>query len=710
MCVYRDNTQCARRGRASGRGGCIAFGSGEPDATFKENTSECCNSDNAYDKRHVGYLLSTFASLVSLLIVFCVARNAYAQPSIEVSGNFAGYEDGEEYKGYVIVDSPNAYTSSIVLIGEYSSLIQIDSVMYSKLSDPVKGGNFYKLTQKWKHIGTNASGTTEYYPNWLAMTHDFADQLNIVYGYDRNWACVVTANEVSDALRDFHKILDGGVAGDDDDDDDDDDDEHPTEDGYTFIKWTEIVDSSNAGDIVGFYTASDTYDRIVSSIDSSSNGYGIYAALGVRTSTSQELQRSIWKYSGTSKPEIITTGLSYDSYAYRAGQSTTTYKYYENERYIYIPLAATMATNAINQTAGTYTTGAPYSAYYWSKEGSGSGGGGDDTPIVPVDPPADPLPTQPSPTAPNPPQLPNPSDPPVVYPSTPTQPDPPDWPQPSIVVPPGERYIEVPSNTSNQDYTPWLRAILLQLQALCEYFGLFADFLADELENHCIHIRDHMTQTIGWLGEYLADYLYDCFASLSDDLDLEFNNLKSYLKVLLNQHHTYLDNLAQWIVDNVNWNYGGGEYDDSNVIYWLKRIWAKQGSGTVNTKPNDPVTNYNVYVTWLGDLFGDISLDLGGLDLSSLMQAIEGLSDVFPFSIPWNIIAVFGLLSANAVTPSFDFTIPATDLFGSYSYEIDMQWLDGAMASVRAIELLAFCCYVLVHTKDLCGFLLGGDD
>ena len=599
--------------------------------------------------------LSSF-SLVLLLLVF--STSAYAAPSIEVD-NFAGYENGETYTGYIVVDAPNEYIATLALIGEYSALPQIDSDMYAKLSNESSGGRFYQLVQEWEKIGTAANGSTEHYVSW-GGSEDYQAGLTVVYGYGRVWECTCTDALKSGAKEDFLTILGGGSLGGGGSAPEMDED-------YVYLPFTVVLNQSAVNGKTGFAVPIAVYNNWIQTVNSNTS-YQILVAIGgyrgsgsadclnaVSSNVEPILKDGVMRWNGGS-------GITYAISGVNRSPNTVTH----NGSTYYVASALSLG-NYGNLNTYVNTSANPTSAYYFGDlEGVGVG---DDEPgdnnWPDDDTPQPPAPNPPTPTTPDP--DPGPTLPPV---------DPHD---PVVPSPPTNE--PAPTGTTPTDYTPWLSAIFQQLVNLTSYIETCFTWLGTALDDHCQHIRDHMTTCFNWLGEY------------------EITGMSN----LLGEHHTFLNGLAQWIVDNIKWENSGGEFDDSNMIYWLRRIYARQGAGDVNSRPVDPATDYSGFAGWLGVLYDAVALDVSDTTLTALTSSLSGLQHTFPFSLPWDVRQVLQALDVTPVTPSA--SIPSGT--SGVSYSVDLHWMDSAMVSVRAFELLVFIVYVMVHTKDLFGYLMG---
>lgn len=633
----------------------------------------------AHDIRLPWARLSPWALVFLLLLL---PRLAYAAPSLEVDGNFAGYEDGEEYKGYVVVDAPDNYQSTLCLIGEYGKLVQITTEQYQTLSNPSTGGAFYELSQQWKKIGTNKSGTESYYPQWLALSEDFADGLVTVYGYGRVWAAVCTDDLKQQAKEDFNTILDGGSV------DDGSSGEPDTDGTYVYIN-TKPNDIDRPSDaevtVAGLAIPQSEYNKIYAFCKENSE-FKLWIAIGHGADQNYATVVVI----DTEPRYFFTQYNTWGCFAwpgsyreYCGGQGYYSFINYNGKKYLRCP-SFSYHLGSYNNTATDSCR--PTYSYYWGDingGGSGSGGGSDEPspdpwepPTPSPDPPTNPTPPAPKdPITPDPPSLPGP-------PSDPVNPTPPSSPT-------------LPTDTT---HTADLQGIL------------------DSLSEHCIHIQTCLNSNFSGQNSYLGELFSTYTAAIVDQI---YNGDQTKIEAINDVNNTiaqgfndileYWDEYVNWLDDKLDFKFPEvEEYDDTDLLSWIKKIYTRQGTGDVNTRPVDPATNYSGFAQWFGQLAGKLSADVSDSSLTSLSSTLGTLQHTFPFSLPWDIQQILSSLDASPVTPSGSITIPAVQgWWQSYSYDVDLHWLDSAMVPVRAFELLMFVLYCLVHTKDVFGYVVG---
>lgn len=173
--------------------------------------------------------------------------------------------------------------------------------------------------------------------------------------------------------------------------------------------------------------------------------------------------------------------------------------------------------------------------------------------------------------------------------------------------------------------------------------------------------------------------LYDYFEELIQEIIAEFNELEAYLY-----------DLFRWLASQFQFSFSA---DDSQIVYWLKRIWAKiGGSSETNTfKPNIQ-QNEPSFWDWLMDIFRQPLDNLFNHlpdGLQDLLELIGQLRGIFPFSLPWDMIAILTLFNATPATPIFDLPL-GYSANGVTNVHVDMTPWNNVMAIVRSVEYVIF--------------------
>ena len=322
-----------------------------------------------------------------------------------------------------------------------------------------------------------------------------------------------------------------------------------------------------------------------------------------------------------------------------------------------------------DSTSGSVTNFTPQSA---------SGGmmwllyGGDEV----VTPPYEPQPDTPT----TPPTLDEPTTPDLPTTNAPTTPDstPTNYvTQPNVVVN-APTYNTFPTGTS-ADYSPWLDEIVTLLRKLNDYAYCIEDDMNTWFYAISQDIRTGFDNVLGRLSSVKAGIHAD-LVWLADNLDDWITDAALYLA-------TYLHDVTEYLSDLV------GEYDSQfySIINWLRRIYSRLG-GTGATKP-DPTLDEPGFWDWLVDMFRQFFSGLLGGAADTVGGLFSQLAQLFPFSLPWDLMYILGLLAHEPVTPVFDLPLPVPDAVNSSHrvlVHVDCSAWNGVATAVRAVELIFF--------------------
>lgn len=121
--------------------------------------------------------------------------------------------------------------------------------------------------------------------------------------------------------------------------------------------------------------------------------------------------------------------------------------------------------------------------------------------------------------------------------------------------------------------------------------------------------------------------------------------------------------------------------------------------GVPGVYPVDTVTGEIIGTdTPIDDVTPGIVPDLNG------DYTITGLDEVFPFCVPFDLIALFNTLEAEPEAPNFKFPLPVPTKNGGFKLqyiEVDLSDFDTAARVLRAMELLVFCVGLTLVTRKL---------
>lgn len=252
-----------------------------------------------------------------------------------------------------------------------------------------------------------------------------------------------------------------------------------------------------------------------------------------------------------------------------------------------------------------------------------------------------------------------------VYPTYP-QPDPPEKPEmPTYNINEGDTI----TNTTNNTYNITNTTTTVDLQPILDAIGV--------VNNNLISINQNI------------DEFEDMFSTLANDI-------RSQLVSIYDLLYASLENLTEQID---TWGYElMGQLKEANR--WLEGIYYKRDTGGGPTAP-DPGIDPIGYGTWWADLLAKL---LGMLPqaVTDFVNEISKLSGVFPFSIPWDVSAILGLLAHDPVTPVFDLPLPSIGASGvtTVPVHIDCSDWDAVAALFRKCVFFYFAFNLALWTRE----------
>lgn len=172
--------------------------------------------------------------------------------------------------------------------------------------------------------------------------------------------------------------------------------------------------------------------------------------------------------------------------------------------------------------------------------------------------------------------------------------------------------------------------------------------------------------------------------------------VQTVLYAMYQSFNGWLANISQQLDD-----WGNALLDELRTANgWLRGIYYKRDTGSGPNTP-DPVLNPTGYGDWWSNLIQKL---LGMLPdaVTDFVDALRGLSGVFPFSIPWDVSAILGLLSHEPVTPVFDVPLPTIGADGVtvVPVHVDCSAWDGVAGLVRRCIFLYFALNLALWTRD----------
>lgn len=657
-----------------------------------------------------------------LLVVFLLPTVAFADYAhVDEDGPWVTGMSGSS-DGYVVSNCNSEFGCALSLIGRKSDYPQLTNEMCTKLSNEGSGGKFYELAQKFKRIGSDGD-SYRYYPSWFG-TNDY----QILYvdshgGFGNVWAIETNQSEIASALEDYTVIKNGGSLGGGGVD--------STvlnayyvygslssynvtfagSNKYTFgVNVNSVINSNptlfpenvsvSYNDAWFQNTNIDLtqYDVIIKIGGSNASPISFYLVPSGHFS----LNTSQFEFNGSSYtrcdgftidgPFYSSNGNYTDSNGGHVGMYMGSLMSISGNTLTFTGFNDTTRINMVYNSSG-YIAGGTW-GYITSTSGSGGGGGGNNNWPAPgpgggggntTDPepptPPEPDPPEDEPTGPGI-ELPDPYNPTTTPPG----------PEPTPTTP-----VSDPTNTTAADYTPWLAAILSELRGIHADMNSYLSAINQSVNRIGTNIGNHIDTGV----ENIRSALRFLYQWMDTELDTSFYQLK-----------VFLSDLAEYIVDGLNFTYVGGDvnvpaYDDTSLIGWLRRIYLKldsltnfhPGTGYPTTPDLEDGFDWWAWLlSVLDQLFNNVVSDLVG----DVEDFLEGFRDLFPFSVPWDMVAIFTFFAAQPVTPEWDVVIPAVGgWWSSYTYHIDLAPYDNLAATVRLVESVLFAFYLLMKSDWL---------
>lgn len=278
------------------------------------------------------------------------------------------------------------------------------------------------------------------------------------------------------------------------------------------------------------------------------------------------------------------------------------------------------------------------------------------------------------PSAPTPPELPEPGTDPIVTP-TPWAP---------VISPTFDFDLNITTEPNSNDLIDWVKKIYFELRSFHTDAQDWFDEVGKGIDGVVKAVDDAQKQ------------IYSELQTIDDTLRDEGQKIRDYMYQMFH-----------WLKDQLNFQ--NDTFNDSNIVYWLKRIWSKLGNGDINVRPTDPTTDPTGVWDWLIKLIQNFLIGLASSAndlISEMADLVSQVMHEFPFSIPWDIAAFLAAFAAAPITPDVDVTIPAIEgWWGETVISIDLSPYDTAAAAVRAMEKILFAAFLAWKSKDLLEFM-----
>lgn len=182
---------------------------------------------------------------------------------------------------------------------------------------------------------------------------------------------------------------------------------------------------------------------------------------------------------------------------------------------------------------------------------------------------------------------------------------------------------------------------------------------------------------------------------------------------LANQNKTLLTGISASITD-LSTSLGDIGVSVKNIEQYLKDISDQikdllgnddsGGGGSLFDKIVDFL--FRTLSNLLADLLGDVIKTIIG-DLDKITGPAKGLADAaqtkFPTSIPWDIIAIIGVMSAEPECPKFEIPFSVPRLGINETIKIDLSKADKVAELSRKMLTVTFLLFLVVQTRKLYG-------
>ena len=571
---------------------------------------------------------------------------------------------------WVIVNAPDKFSAAVYAVG--GNPAELDATKKALLSNASTGGDFYTFSGLFSNLGGSFD-----YPDWMGGAEkSIYRSYEGMYGEDNVYVAAFTPAQQYGASSDYGVIADGGnlgggssggsggigggtgggltATG------------ATGSDGTFVLGDTILLKGYNAND--GNYKLLVVNDKIINLLNNKNYTTVIYFNDGNNVSGSSA-GSNVWHL-----PE----GVTFDLYENTNGHDAVRFVNGTTEnKQIYNYIVSSKSVNGdtwtITALSGSHWHGVSIGGVYNENYPGWLAVLDDTTTVVPPTPPTNwpvddnVLPTQPD--------IPEPQEP--VIDNQPSQPTP-------ETTPTYPTYTTVTVN----NFTADLQGIL------------------DAMDEHCIHLQNAIWWNFSQFWQKLSTKLTNDFATLRTFLSQQFSWIVSSIDSMFESLKDYLEDLAEWLRDELNYTISGSSYDDNTLLSWLKKIYYKLGDGNVSTKPVDPNANPDGVGDWISQLLANLFTaldDLAGGLLTSLATLIGGLVTKFPFSIPWDVAAILGLLVATPQAPNFDvpvYVFNGTQLVQAGTYEIDLDAWTPYLTGIHMMIKVSFILFLLLKTKD----------
>ncbi len=259
---------------------------------------------------------------------------------------------------------------------------------------------------------------------------------------------------------------------------------------------------------------------------------------------------------------------------------------------------------------------------------------------------------------------------------------------------------------SSTDYSTILSSLYNRLDDLYLYFTGDLRELLTNLNNYVVYLYEEVSAFPDTLAELFSDYFMDSyyvsqtvFEIIRGDLDLLYQMLAGETDSVLSNMQDSIDALAEAIASITS--------DDSEVslsgIKGHLKVIETLLTGIAALLAVDTVVDLLDFTSEeLGDYLDNITDSIG--------EVTDAMTDVFPFCVPWDILAILALFSAEPEAPVFELPITIERLGIDYSISVDLSEYEQIALICRTILTCLFVVGLGYLTIRITGGSGGGGD
>lgn len=194
----------------------------------------------------------------------------------------------------------------------------------------------------------------------------------------------------------------------------------------------------------------------------------------------------------------------------------------------------------------------------------------------------------------------------------------------------------------------------------------------------------------------------------NDGFDLDLTPVTDWLRTInenLTEFFGWYKDLADWLdewfttfIDQIRECCVGVRSLLEQILEVVRQIYYRIGFAGNPGHP-DPVENPDEFANWFDKTVTDFVSKLPGT-LQTALGRLQELTTRFPFSIPWDLMALFALFNHAPVTPVYDLNVPYIG-GDTYTLHIDLSPYNDLAALARRAEVMLFTLALVLRTKWL---------